>query len=608
MGKKRGDFKLSNKKDQIAFRCSECSELFPKELVDEILKEKVVLCEKCGFPARFNFTQKDYKEMGSPQIQAPKLKQKQTRAYQNPNVSGTQRDSNRKESAAQPKKYQYESPPKPVSKPIKKPKVGITVHTSGLKEKIPPQDIDNIKKAIRIMNDIVGSPLIIIIGILILTSSLPNAISTMQIGDYYAGIMKIVVNSYRFIIIILMWNINYRLVIKKVREENYTNLGVDAIVLGFIGLPLYGLGTFILFEGIFILQYEVFIRHNNLIDLGKTDSLSQEIFSANFMESTIKVMNEFLVKGTTFLLLYSLLPILKEVRDFTSATPETIGSLVFYAVFLGVSIAFLVYVKSKFTKSVKEKAYQEIPEEYIIRCIVFSSFSLIYAGVGVIGLVVCILLFVYRGIYRDIKKKLPTIQYVKKSIESEPKKSQTPEVSQKVAIPFIPEITQQSETQPKSVPPPPDAIKKPLQTIPEIRVDDKEARNQLITSLKQSEKQKPETPPGKLPSGEKGDIKDYMDRVFTVLTADMRERLLKLDIPEDQKWDVIREFINLKKEQQQKYLDELENVNRVLSEELIKRVRKMKLPTKETKSIIDQLEIMDPKEQIQFVEFLEHTQ
>ena len=141
-----------------------------------------------------------------------------------------------------------------------------------------------------------------------------------------------------------------------------------------------------------------------------------------------------------------------------------------------------------------------------------------------------------------------------------------------------------------------------------MRVDDKKARNQLITSLKQSEKHKPETPPGKPPANDKADIKEYMDRVFTVLTADMRDRLLGLDIPEDQKWDVIREFVNLKQSQQQKYIDELEDVNRILSEQLIKRVKRMKLPKKETDSVIKQLEIMDPKEQVQFVEFLEHSQ
>jgi DNA-directed RNA polymerase subunit RPC12/RpoP len=592
-----------SKKEQIAFKCSECSELFPKELVDEIMKGKTVLCEKCGFPARFNFTRKDYVEMGSPPIQAPKLKQKQTSAYRKSPKFESPKEI---EPPQRPKPYRYEAPSKNESK--KKSKTVINIKTPGIKERIPESDITSLKKSIRILNDIAGSPLIVIIGILILAGTLPKAISSMQAGDFYAGIMRIVVNSYRFFMIILLWNLNYRLVVKKVREENYTNLGIDAIVLGLIALPLYGLGTFMLFEGISILLYEIFIRVNNLIDLGKTDKLSQEIFSANIMESTIKIMNQFLVKGTAFLLLYSVIPILKAMRDFIGATPESIGELVFFGVFFGVSIAFLIYVKSKFTKIVKDNPYQEIPDDVIVKCIVFSSFSLIYAGVGSIGLMICILLFTYKGAYRKIKKKLPSIQYVKSSGVDKQHIDPIPEKSLKSTVPFVPVNVKQASKQPESVPKPMDASKKPLQTIPEIRIDDKKARDQLITSLKQSEEQKPATPPGKPPVMKNGNIKDYMDQVFTVLTADIRDRLLKLDIPEDQKWDVIREFVNLKEAQQQKYLEELENVNRVLSEALIKRIQKMKLPIKETNSIIKQLEIMDPKEQVQFVEFLEHSQ
>ena len=126
--------------------------------------------------------------------------------------------------------------------------------------------------------------------------------------------------------------------------------------------------------------------------------------------------------------------------------------------------------------------------------------------------------------------------------------------------------------------------------------------------MKQSEKHTPEPPPGKPPVTIKGILRTTWTECLLFLTADIRDRLLRLDIPEDQKWDVIREFVNLKQSQQQKYIDELENVNRVLSEQLIKRVKKMKLPKKETDSVIKQLEIMDPKEQVQFVEFLEHSQ
>ena len=154
------------------------------------------------------------------------------------------------------------------------------------------------RKAIRITNDIVGFPLIVIIGLLILGATIPASIISIQSGlnsEIYVGIMNLVLNSYRFGMILFMWVLNYRLVIKPVRNGTYKNLGIDAILLGLISLQFYGLGTFILFEGIFILLYQIFTRTNNLYDLGKRDELSQEIMGANFSESTIKVMNEFLV-------------------------------------------------------------------------------------------------------------------------------------------------------------------------------------------------------------------------------------------------------------------------------------------------------------------------
>ena len=107
------------------------------------------------------------------------------------------------------------------------------------------------------MNDIVGSPLIIIIGLLILGATIPASIISIQSGlnsDIDLGIMNLVLNSYRFGMILFMWTLNYRLVIKPVRNGTYKNLGIDAIFLGLISLQFYGLGTFILFEGIFILS------------------------------------------------------------------------------------------------------------------------------------------------------------------------------------------------------------------------------------------------------------------------------------------------------------------------------------------------------------------
>ncbi len=537
--------------------------------------------------------------MGSPPIQAPKLKRKQTVAYSKPSDRKKSRKSPKKSKSTPSKqKYRYEPPP---TVRIDKRRPAITLPKN---EKVPERDLKNLKTAIRIMNDIVWIPLAI--GILIFIGAIVEAVYTIPTNPY-TGITELVVRSFRFTLIFVLWGMNYRIVVKPIKKESYTNLGIEAILIGIIGMPFYGLGTFYLFEGIFILLYDIFSRWNNLVEIGKTDELSKQILGANISESTIQVMNGFLVRGTGFLLLYSIMPILKKVRDIDiiiGPTAGQISSLVFYVLFFILSIVYIGYLRKKFVKKVENTPYQEIPEDMIVQCIVFSAFTLIYAGVGTLGLVLCIFLFGYRRLYRDIKKKLPLMKYTKPQVT--PESAKTSKSIEKQA-PLVP-TSYEGKKEEVPAPPPPSDEKKPLQEIPMMRVEDKEVRNQLITSLKESEKEKPEKPPSKPPVGDKGEIKEYMDRVFTVLTADMRDRLLKLDIPEDQKWDVIREFVNLKKTQQQKYIDELENVNHVLTEELKKRVQKMKLPKKETQSILKQLEIMGPKEQVQFVEFLEHTQ
>ena len=101
--------------------------VIPKRLVDEILKGKTVLCERCGFPFRSQFTKKDYKEMGSPPIQAPKLKQKETVAYSKHKPNKKSRPTTK---PAQ--KYRYEPPPKPEKK---KGRTEIKIDNRGIKEK-----------------------------------------------------------------------------------------------------------------------------------------------------------------------------------------------------------------------------------------------------------------------------------------------------------------------------------------------------------------------------------------------------------------------------------------------------------------------------------------
>ena len=84
------------------------------------------------------------------------------------------------------------------------------------------------------------------------------------------------------------------------------------------------------------------------------------------------------------------------------------------------------------------------------------------------------------------------MKYVKPNVEKDvvvpsPVESKKLDTTPIVSMDNIPEKLDK-----KAIPQSPTKEKSQLQEIPVVRVDDKEARKQLISSLKQSEKQKPE--------------------------------------------------------------------------------------------------------------------
>ena len=102
---------------------------------------------------------------------------------------------------------------------------------------------------------------------------------------------------------------------------------------------------------------------------------------------------------------------------------------------------------------VNSKPYQSIPEEILVRNIVFSAFSLIYAGVGILGLLISIILFGYRKMYRDIKQKLPSIQYVKPKLPPQP--SIPKSLVSKSPTPLVQKTPKSADKQIEPVPTPP---------------------------------------------------------------------------------------------------------------------------------------------------------
>ena len=54
-----------------------------------------------------------------------------------------------------------------------------------------------------------------------------------------------------------------------------------------------------------------------------------------------------------------------------------------------------------------------------------------------------------------------------------------------------------------------------------------------------------------------GFIKRYFSRIFTVLSKDIREKLMSLNIPEKKKTSLKKELVFLTKDKQNDYIDEL---------------------------------------------------
>ncbi len=102
-------------------------------------------------------------------------------------------------------------------------------------------------------------------------------------------------------------------------------------------------------------------------------------------------------------------------------------------------------------------------------------------------------------------------------------------------------------------------------------------------------------------------VERYFLKIFNVLSEKIRRKILDLNIPEKDKKEILKEFVYLTEEEQEKYLNELFELNREISEKLILRVKKLNLETKYLQQIIEQLRYMPIGEQKTYLRFLEET-
>lgn len=596
--------------DDETFRCSECNREFPKELIEEfILNGKTAYCEHCGYP--FKLTDNVKRKIGKKTSSSRKKKATSFGAgYPRKNGKIDQNSSNR--GVSRPRhSVRVRANWEPRTSYRNKYR-GSYEHSQDSDqdghekepERTPQKDIDELKKGIDGMLTFLDSPFILIIGIVVTVGRTIGLGFNFSIGT----LASIVINMLG---IILLHNHIRENILPKLKDNDLSNIGIDAIAFGAAGLPFYGMGLFILAEGSMVLAYEVMVRRNELIEEGekKFDHLGAEIIAR-----TIHILTDVIFKATILILIAGI-PILINFNNIVS------GAFWPFLVFLVLSLFLLSYISNTFVPSIKRYSFDELEEKELIKSTIFSAICL-GNGTGAILLAETILIFVHREIIRKIEKSEDRDKEVLVRVPSYSKQEQEPSGEDKEkkqreeastrrgpVITLGPKIDDRPAIKSKE-----DSKELKLEKLPSPEKKDRESKKpgldaipleKSITNKNRGDKKAWDKAGASFPDKDKEEqIQLYLNRIFTVLSGEVRKRIIDLDIPEKEKYEVLQEFVNLTDTEREKYLEELETVNRKISQELVTKIVKMDLTYADKQKLIDQLKVMTPSDQLEFIRFL----
>ena len=103
-------------------------------------------------------------------------------------------------------------------------------------------------------------------------------------------------------------------------------------------------------------------------------------------------------------------------------------------------------------------------------------------------------------------------------------------------------------------------------------------------------------------------VEDYFLKIFTLLSKDIRKQIMDLNIPEDQKRELLKELAFLAKEEQHKYVESIIHLYREIPIKLIERIKKLpNIKPEYYIKIAEQLKFMDSDDQVKFIQFLENN-
>lgn len=534
--------------------CRECGHVYPEELSEYIENRVQVFCEMCGTP--FSLEGVDFKQ----------------------------------------------SKPIPPSKPEK----------SG-----PYANADKSKSTlsgiIKVLNKISYLPLLIFAGIILG--------STFQVIFFpynwvYVLIRSIVIGLSALLIVI--YDINR--ISPKIKEEKYDEIVLDSFCYGILGCIIYGTGVILLIKGIFIIIYQIVNtkeEKNKLYSFGLKLKNSINYFSAKagliiflFLVFTIfgnNVAAQFFQIGINFLL------------ERLAGLTQILQIIIIIAIVAALSLIPLIILSIDFRMRKKIAKKQIFSFGDAIGVFILGVFGTAMFSVGIFILLKGILMF-FLVIGRPLEKATPEV--AETEIKTEEKEIPMDTVStvepteiniqQEEEFPEVPieeepstdEISVSAQEEEKIEEPIEEKKDEPVEEIQKITheiVDSKKEEKSSEVELKLHE--------SLLPVKDEKDkklVREYFSKIFNVLSKDLRKQIKDINIPKEERKELLKELAFLNKQEQEKYIKTIVELYKELPLKLIERIRKLpNIKPQYYDKIIEQLKFMDDEEQLEFVHFLE---
>ena len=460
------------------------------------------------------------------------------------------------------------------------------------KYEISDKDRTNLEKVIQILDKFDYIPIIVYAFIVLVLSFFYFPTS--------GGIVN-VVSSYLRILsggFILVYDLRY--ISPRVQSKNYDEIALDAICYGIVGCIFYGAGVIILIKGVLILIHSIVYHkggdhkfYNYVLKL--KNSINNFSAKAGFVIALL-VLNKMIIDG------------------FLSNLFNNLFLFILGLIFIVSPVIMLIVdlaLKAKIHKQ------NEFSGAFVIGIFILGAISTAFLSIGIFILIkslILLLLFIGKPIGTAIKKEMREFQPISElSHKIQPKEEkislEKEEKLQKIEEDVLPQEQETVEVMPEK-----ETLKEiPVKVTSIDETKEEEAEIEPLEIEKTDEK-KEETSELRLHESllpvknekDKKLVKDYFLKIFNIISKDLREQILELDIPKKERKNIIKELAFIAKEEQLKYLEALKGLYEEIPHKLIERIRKLpNIKPKYYNKLVEELKFMDSDQQLQFVQFLE---